>query len=85
MKIECFKRQRLRFSRILGMNITITTSLVLMTYDHYIIQPMQMVEKVVNKKLYKNPELVRMLNDVHATLHMRRKQILSMKYNYTHI
>ena len=74
-KIEYFRRQRLRFSHILEMNITFTTSLDLMTYEHYIIQPMQMVEKVLKKKLYKNPELVKMLIDVHLVLHMGHEQI----------
>ena len=46
-----------------------------MTYEHYNNQPMQIVERLLNKKLYKNPELVEMLNDVHLTLHMGYKQI----------
>ena len=52
-KIECFRRQGLIFSRILAMNITFITSLDLMTYEHYINHPMQMVERVPNKKLKK--------------------------------
>ena len=74
-KIEYFRRQGLRFSRVLEMNITFITILHLMTNDHYINQPMQMVERVLNKKLYKNPELVKMLKDVNLTLLMGRKQI----------
>ena len=46
-----------------------------MTYEHYIIQPMQMVARVLKKKIHKNPELVRMLKDVDLTLHMGCKQI----------
>ena len=36
-KFENFRKQGLRFSRILEMNITFITSLGLMTYEHYII------------------------------------------------
>ena len=73
-KIEYFRKQGLRFSHILEMNITFITRPDLMTYEHYINQPMRMVERVLNKKLSKNPELVRMLKDMHLTLHMGRKQ-----------
>ena len=51
------------------------TSIDLRTFEHYINQPLQMVERVLNKQLYKNPELVKLLNDVHLTLYMGRKQI----------
>ena len=46
-----------------------------------------MVERILNEKLYKNPELVKMLSDMHLTLHMGRKQItLDEKWNLiTHI
>ena len=74
-KSEFFRRQGLRFSRILEMNVTFLSSVDLMTYQHYINQPMQMVEGVLNKKIYKNPELVKMLNDMHLTLHMGRKHL----------
>ena len=73
-KIEFFRRQGLRFSRILETNITFITSLDLMTYEHYFNQPIQMVERVLNKSFFKNLELVKMLKDVHLTLHMGRKQ-----------
>ena len=36
---------------------------------------MQMVERVPNKKLYKNPEIVEKLTDVHLTSHRGCKQI----------
>ena len=50
-----------------------------MTYEHYINQPMQTIEKVLNKKLHKNPELVKLFKNVHVTFHMGRKQITLMK------
>ena len=56
MKFEYFRRQGLRFSRILKMNITFITSLDLMTYEHYINQPMQLVERVLRKILYKKSQ-----------------------------
>ena len=71
-KIEFFRRQGL--SHILEMNIIFVTFLDLITYDHYINQSMQMVERVPNKKLYKKPQLVEMLKDVHFILLMGRKQ-----------
>ena len=46
-----------------------------MTYDHCNIQSMQMVGRVLNKKLYKNPQLVEMFNDVHFIFYMGHKQI----------
>ena len=38
-----------------------------MTYEHYINQPMQMVERIPIKKFHENPELVKMLKDVNLT------------------
>ena len=52
-KIESFGKKVLIFSRILEMNITFITSLDLMTYEQYLNQPMQMVERVLNKKIIK--------------------------------
>ena len=57
------------------MNITFLTLLHRKTYEHYFNQPMQMVERILNTKLYKNPELVEKIKDAHLTLHMGRKQI----------
>ena len=50
-KDEYFRRQGLRFSRILEMKITFITSLDLLTYEHFDNQPMQMVERVPIRKL----------------------------------
>ena len=50
-KIDYFRRQGLRFSHILERNITFISSLNLMTYEHYINQPLQTVERILNKKL----------------------------------
>ena len=38
------------------MNITFTRSLDFMTYKHYIEQPMPMVERILNRSLYRNNE-----------------------------
>ena len=67
-KIDYFRGKRLRFSHILEMNITSIPNLNLTTFEHSFIQPMQMIERVLIKKLYKNPELVKMLKDVNLTL-----------------
>ena len=42
-----------------------------MTYKHYIEQPIPMVEKLVNRKLYKNYELIKTLDDIDLNLYMR--------------
>ena len=75
-KIDFFRRQGLRFSPVLEMNIFFITSLDLMTYEHYKNQSMKMVQSALNKKLYKYPELVKMLNDGRLTLQMGCKQII---------
>ena len=41
-----------------------------MTYKYYMEQPMPMVARLVNRKLYKNYELIKTLNDIDLTLHM---------------
>ena len=67
-KINHYKRQRLEFSQ--NIIITFKTRLDLMTYKHYIEQPMPMVERLIIRKLYKNYELINTLDDTDLTLHM---------------
>ena len=69
-KFENFRSQGLEFSYIAELTITFTTSLNFMTYKHYIEQPMPMVEKIINRKLYKNNKLIKTLGDIDLTLHM---------------
>ena len=52
------------------MNNTFTTSLDFMTYKQYIEQPLPMVERLMNRKLYKNNEPIKVLDDIDLTLHM---------------
>ena len=52
------------------MNITFKTRLDHMTYKHYFEQLMPMVERLINKRLFKNYELIKTLNDIDLTLHM---------------
>ena len=52
------------------MNVTLTTSLDSMTYKQYIYQPMPMIESIINRRLYKNNELIKTLDNVDLTLHM---------------
>ena len=52
------------------MKITFITRLDHKTYKHYIEQPMPMVERLINKKLYKNYEFIKTLDDIDLTLHM---------------
>ena len=59
IKINHYKKDGLEFSHISEMKITFKTRLDHMTYKHYSEQPMPMVEKIINKKLYKNYELIK--------------------------
>ena len=52
------------------MNITFKTSLDHMTYKHYLAQPMPTVERLINKNLYKNYELIKNLDDIDLILYM---------------
>ena len=52
-KNNLYKGRGLEFSHKTEMYITFATCLHLMTYKHYIEQPMPMVEKVFTKVLYK--------------------------------
>ena len=72
IRINRCKKQRLEFSHISEMNITFRTRLDHMTYKHYLEKPLPMVEKIFIKKLYKNYELIKKLNDIHLTLHMSK-------------
>ena len=87
-KIDYFRRRGLRFSHILEMNITSIPSLNLMTYEHYFMQPIQMIESVLNKKLYQNPELVKRLKDVNLTFFIygthTNYPLGRIKYNYSY-
>ena len=57
------------------MNIIFMTRLDLMTYEHYLQQPMSMLERLLNKILDKNPEVVEMTEDIYLILYMCQKQI----------
>ena len=70
IKINHYKRRGLEFSHISEMNITFITRLDLMTYKHYIEQPMSMVERLINRNLYKNYDFIKTLDDIDLTLHM---------------
>ena len=41
-----------------------------MTYKHYMEQPMPMVEKRINRKLYKNEDFIDTVDHIDLTLHM---------------
>ena len=74
-EIEYFRRQGFIFSHISEMSITFTAKLCIKTYEHYLEQPKCMLERKLNEKLYKTPELVRRLDDLHITINMGSKQI----------
>ena len=74
-KIQYFRRQGFIFPHISEMSITFTAKFCNMTYEHYLEQPKCMLEWKLNEKLYKNPEPVRRLDDLHITLNMGSKQV----------
>ena len=56
--------QGYKFSHISEINITFISDLRVMTYEHCHTQPKQMIEWVLNKKLRKNPELIKTLRKI---------------------
>ena len=74
-KVECFRREGSLFSDISEMSITFTAKFCNMTFEHYLEQPKCMLEWRLIEKLYKNPELVRRLDDLHITLELGSKKI----------
>ena len=56
------------------MKIIFMARLDLMTYEHYLQQPMSMLKRLLFEKFYKNPELVEMTKDLYLILYMCRKQ-----------
>ena len=69
-KINRYKLEGLEFSHISEMNIFFKTRLDQMTYKHYIEQPLPKIERLFNKRLYKNFKLIKSLNDIDLTLQM---------------
>ena len=43
-----------------------------MKYEHYFDQPLEMVERVLNKKLIIYPELLKIIEDMDLTLYLGR-------------
>ena len=52
------------------MNITFTTCLRNMTYRHYLENPMPMVERLINRNLYKEHNFIKNLDGIVFILHM---------------
>ena len=69
-QFSVYKRRGLEFSHILEMNFSFVTNLNHMTYEHYIEQPMPIVERLINKKLYKNYDLIKSLDGIDWIIHM---------------
>ena len=70
VRINYYRRQGFEISHISEMNITFIPSLGFKTFKHYMQQPMPMVERIVNRRFYKNNELIKTLDDIDLTLHM---------------
>ena len=69
-EINFYRIQGLNLSYIAEMNITFTTSLHFITYKYFIEQLMPMVEKIINRKLYKNNEVIKTLDEIDLTSHI---------------
>ena len=69
-RIIQYKKKGSNFSHILEKNITFITNYDHITYKHYLEQPMPMVERLINKKLYKNYGLIKTLDGIDDTLLM---------------
>ena len=61
LKIHYIIESNRGFSHIPELKITFTTKLDNMTYKNYNSQPMQMIERVLYKKINKNPERIKTL------------------------
>ena len=82
-KINHFERPGLEFSHISELNITFITRLYHMTYKNHMEQPMPMVERLINRKLYKKFELIKTLVDIDLTLHMGAHETGKADIHYT--
>ena len=82
-KLNHFKRPGLEFSHISETNITVRTRLYHMTYGNYMEQPMPMVERLINRKLYKIYELIKALDDKDLTLHMGARETGKADIHYS--
>ena len=69
-KIKYYRGQGLEFSHISEMNITFITSLDFMTYEHYNEQPLLMLERRINRILYRKIELIGFLDKKDLFFHM---------------
>ena len=75
-KIGSYSRRGYKFSNISQIKITFIEYLRNMTYEHCLKQPMHMIEWVLNKKLYKNAELVKTLRNISQPLIRKYKHII---------
>ena len=57
------------------MNITFITDLRKKTYGHYLEQPKPRLEWILNRKLAKNPELIKILGNSSHPLIRKHQQI----------
>ena len=79
-KIDYFERQGYKFFHICEMTITFLSDLRNMTYEHYLKQPKQKIEWVLNKKLHKNPVLIKTLRNISHPLIRKNKYVIKYMY-----
>ena len=79
-KIDYFERQGYKLFHICEKNITFLSDLRNMTYEHYLKQPKQKIEWVLNKKLHKNPVLIKTLRNISHPLIRKYKYVIKYMY-----
>ena len=68
------------------MNITFTSDLRTMTYEHYLIQHKQMIEWVLKKNFYTNPELKKTFkNKSHRLIRKNKNMFPHRRKSRSHI
>ena len=70
-KINHYEKRGLKISHISEMNFTFTTYLRNMTHRHYLENPMPMVERLINRNLYKKYDLMKSLDGIDSLLQKR--------------
>ena len=63
-KIDYFERQGYNFSHTCELKITFMLYLRKLTNKHYFIQPKKMIERKLNEKIFRNPELIKTLRNI---------------------
>ena len=84
-KIENFEKPGYEISHICEMNITFISDLRNMTYEHYLKQPNQMIEWVLNKEIHKNTKVIKSFRNISHPLIRKNKRMFPSEENQDEI